>query len=91
MGDSLPTVTSSCIIHEFAASHVDNVMFSSFIFVLLAQITMLALPEFPIACLSSELVKELTLTNSGIKRGFSPPLPKFVAFVAAPKSRGVVP
>ena len=91
MRDSLPTVTSSCMIREFAASHIDNVMFSSFIFVFLARITMLALPEFPISCSSSELAKELTLTNSGIKRGFSRPLPKFVAFVAAPKSRGVVP
>ena len=85
MPDSLPTATSSCIIRDFAVSHIDNVMFSIFTFVLLARITMLAPPKFPISCSSSELVKELNLTKSGIKRGFSPPLPTFVAFLAAPQ------
>ena len=36
--------------------------------------------EFPTLFSLSELVKEITLTKSGIKRGFLPPLPEFITF-----------
>ena len=63
--DSLPVVSSSCIILEFAAIHIGNVTFSSFNLALFALIMMRAPPVPPISC-SSEI------TKSGIERGFSP-------------------
>ena len=65
MPDSLPVVSSSCIILEFAAIHIGNVTFSSFTLALFALIMMRAPPVPPISC-SSEI------TKSGIERGFSP-------------------
>ena len=74
MPDSFPVVDSSCIILKFAATHIDNVTFSSFTLALFALIMMRAPPVSPISCSSSGLANEFTLTRSGIERGFSPPL-----------------
>ena len=72
MPDSFPVVTSSYIILEFAAIHIGNVTFSSFNLALFALIMMRAPPVSPISCSSSGLANVLTLTRSGIERGFSP-------------------
>ena len=60
-------------------------MFSSVTLVLFVHITMQAPPVSPISCSSSGLANNvLTLTKSGVKRGFSSPLPA-VAFEVAPR------
>ena len=60
-------------------------MFSSVTLGLFVHITMQAPPVSPISCSSSGLANSvLTLTKSGIKRGFSSPLPAF-AFEVAPR------
>jgi len=70
--DSFPVVASLCIILEFAATHIDNVTFSSFTLALIALILMRAPPVSPISCSSSGLANVFTLTRSGIERGFPP-------------------
>ena len=56
VADSFPVRRSSCIIHEFAATHIDRITCSNFVFPLAERMTIFApLELLPISCSSSRL------------------------------------
>ena len=70
--ESFPLIISSCIIQEFAATHIESEMFSSFDFPFAARMTIFGPLVCPISCSSSLESYVPRLTKSGINKGFSP-------------------